>query len=188
MGLEEEVEELRHRVEALEQLVRALLSRVPEVRVESSVPRIVYERRYEYVKVSENELYGRIIRLALEGFFDEWRSASDVASELLRRGWAPKDFKHVRPALEHLVALEVLERERQPGRRAKWVFRRSASLGERLSVVGEPPALAPQDDDPVLPRELDPPPREQVGPEAPGGGGDVERLDREARLPRKRGQ
>jgi hypothetical protein len=135
LGLEEEVEELRHRVEALEQLVRALLSRVPEVRVESSVPRIVYERRYEYVKVSENELYGRIIRLALEGFFDEWRSASDVASELLRRGWAPKDFKHVRPALEHLVALEVLERERQPGRRAKWLFKKTDKLGERVTMM-----------------------------------------------------
>jgi hypothetical protein len=32
-----------------------------------------------------------------------------VAKELLRRGWAPKDFKHVRPALEHLVAIEVLD-------------------------------------------------------------------------------
>jgi hypothetical protein len=37
------------------------------------------------VKISEDELYGRIIRSALEGFFDEWRSASDVAKELLRR-------------------------------------------------------------------------------------------------------
>jgi hypothetical protein len=34
-----------------------------------------------------------------------------VANELLKRGWTPKDFKHVRPALEHLVALDVLERE-----------------------------------------------------------------------------
>jgi hypothetical protein len=32
------------------------------------------------------------------------------------RALTPKDFKHVRPALEHLVALEVLERERKPGR------------------------------------------------------------------------
>jgi hypothetical protein len=42
-----------------------------------------------------------------------------VAKELLRRGWAPKDFKHVRPALEHLVALEVLERQRKLERNAK---------------------------------------------------------------------
>jgi hypothetical protein len=40
-----------------------------------------------------------------------------VARELLRRGWASKDFKHVRLALEHLVPLEVLEREL--GRKAK---------------------------------------------------------------------
>jgi len=33
------------------------------------VPRIIYERKYEDVKISEDELYGKIIRLALEGFF-----------------------------------------------------------------------------------------------------------------------
>jgi hypothetical protein len=87
------------------------------------------------VKISEDELYGRMIRLALDGFFDEWRGASDVAKELLRRGWAPKDFKHVRPALEHLVALEVLERERKPGRKAKWLFRKAENFKERVIVV-----------------------------------------------------
>jgi hypothetical protein len=135
MSIEDEIEELRHRVEALEQLVRAILSKIPEVKIECSVPKIIYERRYEYVKVPEDELYGRIIRLALEGFLDEWRSASDVASELLRRGWAPKDFKHVRPALEHLTTLEVLERERRPGRRAKWLYRKTDKLGERIKIV-----------------------------------------------------
>jgi len=135
MSIEDEIEELRHRVEALEQLVRAILSRIPEVRIECSVPKIIYERRYEYIKVPEDELYGRIVRLALEGFLDEWRSASDVASELLRRGWAPKDFKHVRPALEHLTTLEVLERERRPGRRAKWLYRKTDKLGERIKIV-----------------------------------------------------
>jgi uncharacterized protein (DUF2384 family) len=83
MRVEDEIEELKHKVEALEQLVHTILSKVPEVRIECSVPKIVYERRYEYVKISEDELYG-------EGFFDEWRSASDVARELLRRGWAPR--------------------------------------------------------------------------------------------------
>jgi hypothetical protein len=135
MSVEDEVEELKHKVEALEQLVRSILSKVPEVRIECSVPKIVYERKYEYVKVSEDELYGRIIRLALDGFFDEWRSASDVAKELLRRGWAPKDFKHVRPALEHLVALEVLERERKPGRKAKWLFRKAKNFEERVVIT-----------------------------------------------------
>jgi len=135
MNIENEIEELKHRVEALEQLVRSILSKVPEVRIERSVPKIIYERRYEYVKISEDELYGRIFRLVLDGFFDEWRSASDVARELLGRGWAPKDFKHVRPALEHLVALEVLERERKPGRKAKWLYRKAGKLGEKVMII-----------------------------------------------------
>jgi hypothetical protein len=91
--------------------------------------------KYEYVKVSEDELYGRIIGLALDGFFDEWRSASDVAKELLRRGWAPKDFKHVRPALEQLVVLEELERERKSGRKAKWFFKKAENFKEKVIVV-----------------------------------------------------
>jgi hypothetical protein len=135
MNAENEIEELKHKVEALEQLVRSILSKVPEVRIECSVPRIIYERKYEYIKISEDELYGRIIRLALEGFFDEWRSASDVASELLRRGWAPKNFKHVRPALEHLVTLEVLERERKPGRKAKWLYRKAEKIEEKVITM-----------------------------------------------------
>jgi hypothetical protein len=61
-----------------------ILSKIPEVKIECSLPKIVYERRYEYVKISEDELYGRIIRLALEGFFDECRNDSDVAMGLLR--------------------------------------------------------------------------------------------------------
>jgi hypothetical protein len=108
---------------------------VPEVRIKCSAPKIVYERKYEYVKISEDELYGRIIRSALDGFFDEWRSASDVAKELLRRGWALKDFKHVRPALEQLVALEVLERERKPGRKAKWLYRKAERIEEKVITV-----------------------------------------------------
>ena len=135
MGVEDELEELKHRVEALEQLVRSILSKILEVKIEYSVPRIVYERKYEYIKISEDELYGRMIRLALEGFFDEWRSASDVAKELLWRDWTPKDFKHVRPALEHLVALEVLERERRPGKKAKWLYRRAEKFGEIVVIV-----------------------------------------------------
>jgi hypothetical protein len=71
----------------------------------------------------------------LEGFFDEWRSASDVAKGLLRRGCAPKDFKHVRPALEQLVALEVLKRERKPGRKAMWFFKKAENFKESVIVV-----------------------------------------------------
>ena len=58
-----------------------------------------------------------------------------MARELLRRGWAPKDFKHVRPALEHLVALEVLEREKRPGRKAKWLYRKAENFEERVVVA-----------------------------------------------------
>jgi hypothetical protein len=58
-----------------------------------------------------------------------------VAKELLRRGWAPKDFKHIRPAIEHLAAIEVLERKRKPGRKAKWLFRKAEKLGERVKIV-----------------------------------------------------
>jgi hypothetical protein len=142
MTVEDEIEGLKHRVEALEQLVRSILSKVPEVRIECSVPKIVYERKYEYVKVSEDELYGRIIRLALEGFFDEWRSASDVAKELLRRGWAPRDFKHVRPALEHLCSAGSIgegEEAREEGEVAlqkdRQARRKSKDSGERRGTV-----------------------------------------------------
>jgi hypothetical protein len=50
-------------------------------------------------------------------------------------GLTPKDFKHVRPALEHLVALEMLERERKHGRKAKWLYRKAGKFGERVMIV-----------------------------------------------------
>jgi pyruvate/2-oxoacid:ferredoxin oxidoreductase alpha subunit len=53
----------------------------------------------------------------------------------LLRGWTPKDFKHVRPALEHLVALEVLERERKLGRKAKWLYKNAEKFEERVVIV-----------------------------------------------------
>jgi pyruvate/2-oxoacid:ferredoxin oxidoreductase alpha subunit len=51
------------------------------------------------------------------------------------RALTPKDFKHVRPALEHLVALEVLEREKMPGRKAKWLYRKAENFEERIVMV-----------------------------------------------------
>jgi hypothetical protein len=39
MSIEDEIEELKYRVEALEQLVRSILSKVPEARIECSVSR-----------------------------------------------------------------------------------------------------------------------------------------------------
>jgi hypothetical protein len=34
-----------------------------------------------------------------------------------------------------LVALEVLERERKPGRKAKWLFRKAENFKKRVIVV-----------------------------------------------------
>jgi hypothetical protein len=41
----------------------------------------------------------------------------------------------VRPALEHLVALEILEREKRPGRKAKWLFRKAENFEEKVVVA-----------------------------------------------------
>jgi pyruvate/2-oxoacid:ferredoxin oxidoreductase alpha subunit len=51
------------------------------------------------------------------------------------RAPTPKDFKHVRPALEHFVALEVLERERKPGRKANWLYRKAKKIEEKVITV-----------------------------------------------------
>jgi hypothetical protein len=51
------------------------------------------------------------------------------------RALTPKDFKHVTPALEHLVALEVLERKRKPGRKAKCLFRKAEKFDEKVTIV-----------------------------------------------------
>ena len=55
-------------------------------------------------------------------------------------GWAPKDFKHVRPALEHLVSLGFLERvqgaKKGRGRRAKWLYRAVRDLKGKVEVRG----------------------------------------------------
>ena len=139
MGVKPEtILELKHRIEALELAVDTILKRVPEVRISVEVPKVVLERKPVYVRIDEREIHGRIILLALDGFLDEWRTAGDVASELLRRGWAPKDFKHVRPALEHLVSLGLLERvqgkKRGRGRRAKWLYRAVEGLENKVDV------------------------------------------------------
>jgi hypothetical protein len=41
----------------------------------------------------------------------------------------------VRPALEHFVALEVLERKRKPARKAKWLYRKADKLGEKVTII-----------------------------------------------------
>jgi len=119
-----ELEKLKHRVEVLEQAINSLLKSLERLEIRVEVPKVILERKPIYVKISENELYGRIILLAEDGFFDEYRSPSEVAHELHRRGWTPKDFQHLRPTLEHMVVLGVLERKRDRRRRAYWVYRR----------------------------------------------------------------
>ncbi|MEM2238532.1 MAG: hypothetical protein QXR26_08650 [Candidatus Caldarchaeum sp.] len=125
MDVVSELEELKHRVEALEQAVRTLLRSLGSVEVRVEVPKVIITREPVYVKISEKELYGRIVLLVENGFFDNYRSPSEVAHELHRRGWAPKDFQHIRPALEHLTILGILERVRDKSRKAYWVYRRA---------------------------------------------------------------
>lgn len=140
----EALKNLKHRVEALEFALETILRKVPEINLSVEVPVVILERKPIYVKIPEDELHGRIILLSLEGFLDGWRTAGEVASELLRRGWAPKDFKYVRPALEHLVSLGLLERVRADrvrksrGRRAKWLYRAVRDLKERMKMGTEP--------------------------------------------------
>lgn len=140
----EVLEDLKHRIESLELAVQTILRKVPEVKLSVEVPVVVLERRPVYIKIPEDELHGRIILLALEGFLDEYRTAGEVASELLRRGWAPKDFKYVRPVLEHLVSIGILERvkgQRVKGRRgrsAKWLYKAAENIRDRVKVSVEP--------------------------------------------------
>ncbi|MEM1808926.1 MAG: hypothetical protein QXL31_06020 [Thermosphaera sp.] len=139
----EVLEDLKHRIESLELAVQTILRKVPEIRLSVEVPVVILERRPVYIKIPEDELHGRIILLALEGFLDEYRTAGEVASELLRRGWAPRDFKHVRPALEHLVSIGILERvkgQRVKGRRgrgAKWLYKAAENIRDRVKVSVE---------------------------------------------------
>ena len=129
------VEELKHRVERLEQAVDTLLKSIGRVEIKVSVPKVILERIPEYVKVSEDELYGRIILLAERGFLDRYRSPSEVAAELHRLGWAPRDFRYVRPALEHLTTIGLLERIRDRKRKAYWVYRKTANFDKNVSRV-----------------------------------------------------
>ncbi|MEM1769141.1 MAG: hypothetical protein QXG93_01455 [Nitrososphaerota archaeon] len=133
------IEELKHRVEALELALDTILKKIPEVRINIEVPKVILERKPIYVKISSNELHGRIILLALEGFLNNWRTAGDIASELVRRGWSPKDFKEVRPVLEHLVSLGLLERIRSTkkgrGRRAKWLYRAYDDIKQKVELI-----------------------------------------------------
>lgn len=138
-NLEKNIEELRHRVETLELALDTILKKIPEVRINVEVPRIVLERKPIHVKIKTSELHGRIILLALEGFLNDWRTAGDIVSELVRRGWAPRDFKYIRPVLEHLVSLGLIERIKSPkknkGRKAKWLYRAMEDLLQNVELI-----------------------------------------------------
>jgi hypothetical protein len=138
-NLEKNIEELRHRIETLELALDTILKKIPEIRISVEVPRVILEKKPVYVKIKSSELHGRIILLAIDGFLNDWRTAGDITSELVRRGWAPKDFKDIRPVLEHLVSLGLMERIRSPrknrGRRAKWLYRAMEDLIQKVELV-----------------------------------------------------
>ncbi|MEM1583241.1 MAG: hypothetical protein QXF28_00975 [Nitrososphaerota archaeon] len=138
-NLEKTIEELRHRVETLELALDTILKKMPEIRINVEVPRIVLEKKPIHIKIKASELHGRIMLLAMEGFLDDWKTAGDIASELVRRGWAPKDFKHVRPVLEHLVSLGLIERirssKKKRGRKAKWLYRAMEDLSQKVELT-----------------------------------------------------
>lgn len=137
--LEKTIEELRHRIETLELALDTILKKIPEIRINIEVPKVILEKKPVYVKVKSSELHGRIILLALDGFLKDWRTAGDIASELVRRGWAPKDFKDIRPVLEHLVSLSLIERiksrKKGRGRKAKWLYRAISDIEEKVELV-----------------------------------------------------
>jgi len=120
------VENLQCRVEALEKAVKT-----SNVIVKVEVPKVILEKKALEIRIGEDELLGRMILLVKEGFFNEERTASDVADELIRRCWHPKDLKYIRPSLEQLVILGILERSKirkRKGRGFKWVYSKSGNL------------------------------------------------------------
>ena len=119
--VESRLNSLECRLEALEKVINK-----GNINLNIEVPRVILEKKPLDVRVNEDELLGRIILLVREGFFDDGRTASEVANELMRRCWHPKDLQHIRPTLEQLTALGILDRvkeKRQRGKGSKWVYR-----------------------------------------------------------------
>lgn len=118
-SLEEQVKRLEQKIEALESLIMKNLN----LNLKVEVPRVILEKKPLDVRISEDELPGRIILLAREGFFDQGRTVSEVARELIRRCWHPKDLKHVRPAMEQLTAIGILTRTKEKRKRGlRWTY------------------------------------------------------------------
>mgnify|MGYP000728175245 CR=1 FL=1 len=113
-----------------------------EVKLSVEIPRVLIERKPVDIRIGEDELIGRIALLAAEGVFRDGRTAGGVANELIRRCWHPKDLEHVRPALEQLVAIGILDRARERKRRGKgfkWIYREGASLPELREAWSQRP-------------------------------------------------
>jgi hypothetical protein len=91
-------------------------------------------RVIQYDQVSQNPFY-LFRRLTRAGILSLSSRQTLGQTNCNARALTPKDFKHVRAALEHLVALEVLERERRPGRKAKWLYRRAESFEGRVVMM-----------------------------------------------------
>jgi hypothetical protein len=123
-----EIREVKSRLDSLECRLEALEKVLGKTNINLSVevPKVIIERKPLDVRIGEDELPGRIILLVKEGFFDGGRTAGEVANELIRRCWHPKDLEHVRPSLEQLTALGILDRvreKRQRGKGLKWVYK-----------------------------------------------------------------
>ena len=119
--IESRLDSLECRLEALEKVINK-----GNINLNIEVPRVILEKKPLDIRIGEDELLGRIILLVKEGFFDDGRTASEVANELMRRCWHPKDLQHIRPALEQLTALGILDRvkeKRQRGKGLKWVYK-----------------------------------------------------------------
>ena len=119
--VESRLDSLECRLEALEKVVNK-----GSINIQVEVPRVILEKKPLDIRINEDELLGRIILLVRGGFFDGGRTASEVANELMRRCWHPKDLQHIRPTLEQLTALGILDRvkeKRQRGKGLKWVYR-----------------------------------------------------------------
>jgi len=130
MSLEEileKIKEIEAKIDSLECKIETLekVAGKGVINLNVEVPKVIVEKKPLDIRIDENELLGRIILLVKEGFFDEGKTASAVANELIRRCWYPKDLQHIRPSLEQLTFLGILERvkeKRRKGKGLKWIY------------------------------------------------------------------
>jgi predicted transcriptional regulator len=129
----EKIKEIENRINNLEckiEILEKILGK-SNININVEIPKVIIEKKALDIRISEDELLGRMILLVKEGFFDIDRTASEVAKELIRRCWHPKDMQHIRPTLEQLTFLGILERRKerkQKGKGLKWVYKRKENL------------------------------------------------------------